>query len=82
MSKEQQLIEFWQKLINRNLSILIIGKHERRESYKGKLIGIDHGFLQLQSMPSTTYPIELVGIRIDQVVGYWVLKDGQEHWCK
>lgn len=68
------MVDFKKKLEGKRVSIMILGKSGKKETYNGNVETVDEKFLSMKSLPSDTFEIEEFIIKLDLILSVWIYK--------
>jgi len=68
------LVDFKKKLEGKRVSIMIIGKSGKKETYSGTVETVEEKFLTMKSLPSEKFEIAEFIIRLDLILSVWIYK--------
>lgn len=66
-------------LLNRKVSLMMIGKDDRKESYVGVVSDVFEDFIQIRSIrkgPEDDFPLDGFLVRKELIISIWIYHDG------
>lgn len=68
------MVDFKKKLEGKRVSIMILGKGGKKETYNGNVESVDDKFVTMTSLPSKSFEISEFIIRLDLILSVWIYK--------
>ena len=69
-----KMVDFKKKLEGKRVSIMILGKTGKKETYNGSVEVVDEKFLVMKSLPSDQFEIAEFIIKLDLILSVWIYK--------